>query len=627
MCGICGVYHFSGKKADKESVIAMRDAMVHRGPDGEGLFLEKNVGLGHRRLSIIDISGGAQPMSNEDGSIILVLNGEIYNYLELKEELKTRSHVFKTHSDAEVVLHLYEEYGQQCLSYLNGMYAFVLYDKRKKIMCMARDPFGIKPLYYKRTDEKLIFASEIKALLRYPGEQPRLNKEALMDYLTFQYVLGEKTFFRDVEKILPGHMAVISNKKFKVTPFWDLPAQEEAGLSEEECQKALFDVLKDSVKIQLRSDVPVGSYLSGGIDTSSIVCLASRHLGYQLKTFTAGFKEGGVYDDTGFARVTSRYADTRHYEIFPTSADFRNFFDKVIWHLDEPVAAQGIFPQYMVSRLASENVKVALGGQGADEIIGGYARYYLLYLEMLLRARVRGVKDKSVSSFSLEDALLNIPQLTKYMPLLHHFFRENLFGPAQERYFRLVCRCENVNSVLSEEFLHDVRGYSPYESFLKIFDAGRYTQLLNKVLRYEVKAWLPALLQVEDRVSMACSLESRVPFLDTRIAKLIFSMPVGIKFKNGQTKYILRKTVKGLIPDGIAERKDKIGFPVPLFKWLKNDLKGFLDERLGKNCCLNGIFKPEAVHTIIDGSREFDRDVWGVMCLESWYRQFFLESK
>ncbi|RJO64017.1 MAG: asparagine synthase (glutamine-hydrolyzing) [Candidatus Omnitrophota bacterium] len=624
MCGICGIYHFSGKRVDKESLVAMRDIMIHRGPDGEGLFLEKNVGLGHRRLSIIDISGGAQPMFNEDGSIVLVLNGEIYNYLELKEDLKKRNHVFKTYSDAEVVLHLYEEYGQNFLPYLNGMYAFALYDKRKKRLFMARDPFGIKPLYYKRTGEGLLFASEIKALLQYPGERPCMDKEALMDYLTFQYVLGEKTFFKNIKKILPGHMVVINNSEFSMSRFWDLPAQEETNLSEGECQEALLLALKDSVRIQLRSDVPVGSYLSGGIDTSSIVCLASRHLGYQLKTFTAGFKEGGVYDDTEFARVTSRYADTRHYEIFPTSADFSNSFDKIIWHLDEPVAAQGIFPQYMVSRLASENVKVALGGQGADEIIGGYTRYYLLYLERLLQERISGVKDKSISSFPLEGALSNISQLTRYIPLLHYFFKENLFGPVEERYFRLICRCENLNSILSEEFLQDSKNYSPFESFLEVFKGGGYTQLLNRVLRYETKAWLPALLQVEDRVSMACSLESRVPFLDTRIAQLIFGMPVSIKFKNGQTKSILRKTVKGIIPDAIDERKDKIGFPVPLFKWLKNDLNDFLHERVGDTCCLNGIFKPAAIHKIIEGSREFDRDVWGIMCLESWYRQFFL---
>jgi len=633
MCGICGV-HSTKLPPDRDRLLKMRDIIQYRGPDDCGIFMEDEIGLAMRRLSVIDLDTGHQPMSNEDDSIVIVMNGEIYNYIELRENGLRDRHQFKTKSDTEVILHLYEDHGPDCVKYLNGMFAFALWDKRKKILMIARDPFGIKPLYYKFNSDsrEFLFASEIKSILKYQQSRASLNVTSLYDYLTFQYVLGEKTLFEGVSKLMPGHYMIISENEpaGRITKYWDVECNYDFNRSEDDFADELCSLLEDSVRLQLRSDVPLGAHLSGGVDTGALTSIASGMMeengnsSGRLKTFTAGFKEGGIYDDHEFAGITSSFCKSDHFIAYPTADDFEREFTRLMWFLDEPVAAPGLFPQYFVSKLAKENVTVVLGGQGSDEMLGGYTRYLILYLEQALKKSIAGSSNYDLH-IPLADLLPNLPQLNKYQPLMSHYFKEGLFGEPDERYFRLILRNENISELLSPEIREMAKGYDPFDSFREIFNAKPEFELLNKVLYFEIKAWLPALLQVEDRMSMAWSLESRVPFLDTRIAELAFSMPSNIKFKGGITKYILRKALKGKLPESILWRQDKLGFPVPLKQWFKNDLNSFLKDKMLNSTALNrNIFRKEKIEAQLSGNQEseFDRTLWGMLCMETWFSIF-----
>lgn len=621
MCGICGIYNLDKAPVDKGTLLKMRDIMIHRGTDDEGVILcDGNLGLGHRRLSIIDISpAGHQPFSNEDNSLWLVFNGCIYNYRELRYELELIGrHRFKSNSDTEVIIHAYEEWKEECLNRFNGMFAFAIYDLKKKRLFLARDPFGIKPLYYTKFGNTFVFASEIKSILQY-NKIKVLNLEAVADYLTFQYVLGDKTFFQGIKKLLPGHFMSIGPSNLVIKKYWDITFNTDLNKPLDRFKDELLSLLRDSVRLQINSDVPLGAYLSGGIDTASIVCLASDFINHPIKTFTAAFQEGGIYNDTAYGRITSTFANTQHFEIFPNHSDFEVYLPKIIWYLDEPVAAPGVFGHYMVAKLASQEIKVVLGGQGADEMMGGYTRYYLLYLERLLRKNIIGNSEHL--TLKIEDLLPNLSQLKNYRQLVSDFFQDGLFGPVDERYFKLIKRSENLNSILTDKYIERLNGYSPFRSFQEMFNKNDNIELLDRVLLYEMKVWLPALLQVEDRMSMAFSLESRAPFLDRRIADLLFSMPAHIKFNGGRIKYILREALKGIIPEEVRCRQDKIGFPVPISQWLNGALKDFSRSLLLSKRSINrGIFKPEAVKEAVNNNSEFNRELWGLICLETWFR-------
>ena len=620
MCGICGIYNLDKRPVKESSILRMRDIMSYRGPDDKGMIIRGELGLGHRRLSIIDLSHAAhQPFTNEDNNLWLVFNGCIYNYKELRHELElTGRHRFKSNSDTEVIIHAYEEWAEGCLKKFIGMFAFAIYDTKLKRLFLARDPFGIKPLYYAKLGNSFVFASEIKSIMQY-NKNKSLNLEAIADYLTFQYTLGDKTFFKGVKKLLPGHFMFITESGLTSKKYWDITFNIDFKKSPQDFKKELLFLLEDSIRLQTRSDAPLGAHLTGGIDTAAIVCLASNFINHPLKTFIAGFKEGGVYDDTSWGRITSEFANTKHFEIFPSHEDFKTYFSSIIWHLDEPVAGSGIFGQYMVAKLASKKVKVVLGGQGADEMIGGYARYYLLYLDRLLKNDIIG---KSENLSLSKDALLhNFGQLKEYHLLTTDFLQDRTGSLADERYFKLIKRCDDLDSTLTPRIMKELNGYSPFLAFKQIFNKDNNIDLLDKVLYYEIKAWLPALLQVEDRLSMAFSLESRVPFLDCRIANLLFSMPVDIKFNGGRMKYILREAIKGVIPEKIRRRNDKIGFPVPITQWFKSPLDDFVkDLLLSKKSRNREIFNQESVEKAINNNSEFNRELWGFICLEAWFR-------
>ena len=598
----------------------MRDIMDYRGPDDIGLWTDNEIGLGHRRLSIIDIDGGKQPLSNEDDRFQIVFNGEIYNYVELYEKLKRiGTHRFKTdHCDTEVILHLYEEYGAAVLDHLEGMFAFAIVDTVERSIFLARDHFGIKPLYYYADHDEFVFASEIKSIQAYRKAKQSVDREALHDYLTFQYVLGDKTFFSGVKKLPPGCFLQVSCESIRQKQYWDLDPTIQVDRSEAETVEEFRALLDESVGLHLRSDVPVGAHLSGGLDTSTIVALASQRLGAPIRTFTAGFSEGGVFDDTRWAKITSDRFSTDHHEVFPSADKFASTFDKIAWLMDEPAAGEGVFPQYCVSKLAAQHVKVVLGGQGADESLGGYVRYLLLMFERSLANAIH--QQAPPHELSIENILPSLPLFESYVPLMRRFFSTDLFGAPSDRYRQLIERIQQPpNALLQPDFRLD--HYCAANSFHSIFETHKDAPLLNKVLYYETRAFLPALLHVEDRMSMACSIESRVPFLYRPLVEFIFSIKPELKLYGGQTKWVLRKAMARDLPPQIVDRKQKLGFPVPLAKWASGPLRGFVEDILALNRTFE-VFDEVYLRNLSNDDNQYSRELWGAMNVLTWFNTF-----
>ena len=624
MCGISGIYKFNKDASVNEALLKkMCAALEHRGPDDEGYYVHRNVGFGHRRLSIIDIEGGHQPMANEDDSIWIVQNGEIYNYLELKRDLVADGHVFKTHSDTEVILHLYEKYGTECVHKLNGMFAFAIWDGRKKELFIARDRLGIKPLYYYMDKEGIVFASEIKAILQNKRVKAALNQRGLNDYISFQFCLGDETLFKGIKKLLPGHMLVVKGKHVKVKKYWDLEFKIDEGRDADYYSKKLMMLIEDAVRLRLRSDVPIGAYLSGGIDSSTIVCCASSLLGTPLKTFTGYFKEGAEFDERRYATEISKFNKTTHYETYITPKDFINSFDKLIYFLDEPVAGPGVLPQHFVSKAASGNVKVVLGGQGGDEIFGGYVRYFLAYFEDSIGKLIFDGQKSLRQATELKAMFGNLSQLKGYQPLMRYFWQEGLFESVDKRYYRLIRKDAMINQLLSEDALAARNSDNDFERFQEIFNQFSNDSLINKMMHFDVKTLLPALLQVEDRASMGASLESRVPLLDHRIIEFACSIPSHIKFKGGETKHILKRAARHVVPKRILSRQDKMGFPVPLSEWYRGPLHDYVKDTLLDSTTRNrGLFNVKKIENYLDNEVKYGRTIWGLLCLEMWFRTF-----
>lgn len=627
MCGIVGIMNFDTTEGvDEKALRAMADIVSHRGPDDEGFYIDGNIGLGHKRLSIIDLKTGHQPICNEDETIWIVSNGAIYNYLELRQELTAKGHDFKTHSDTEVIIHLYEEYGVKCVDRLNGVFAFSLWDKNNYRLFAARDRLGIKPFYYYSDSKHFLFASEIKSLLKY-RHVPRLpNYTGISDYLVFQFCLDDKTLFEGIKKLLPGHYLVLgaTSSQPNVSKYWDLDFNIDDCHTEDYFADSLLMLIEDAVRIQLRSDVPLGTHLSGGLDSSIVTCLAARLCGSRIKSFTGGFKVGKEYDETDYAKLVSQFANTDYFEVFPEVSNFVETLPKLIYYLDEPAAGPGVFPQYFVSKIASENVRVVLGGSGGDEIFGGYARYIIAYLEQCIKGAVFQTQEEGKYVVTLDSIIPNLPILQNYTPLLQYFWSEGIFESMDRRYFRLIDRTNGERTLFTGEFRDEIdKKYSPFEAFQQAFNRPGMSSYFNKMTCFDVKNLLPALLHIEDRTSMAVSLESRAPLLDHRIAELAASMPPQIKFRGGATKYILRKAIKNIVPGEILKRKDKMGFPVPLSEWFSGELKDFVQNiLLSDRARERGIFKTEEVEKAIRRENQFSRQIWGLLCLELWFREF-----
>lgn len=626
MCGIYGIVR-SGKQVYENELIIMGEKLRHRGPDDEGIYLHDNVGLGHKRLSIIDVTNGKQPMTNEDGTVWIVFNGAVYNYLELRQELVQKGHTIKTYCDTEVIIHAYEEYGKECVNRFNGMFSFVIWDQNKQEIFAARDRFGVKPFYYSMQNGEFIFASEIKSLLSHNPLLRKVNEKGLKDYYVFQYTLADKTLFEGVKKLEPGHHLTINTKdgfRLRIEQYWDFNFNYDMYHTEDYFVDKVRFLLEDAVKIRLRSDVPVGAHLSGGLDSSSVVSFAASLLeGMNLKTFTGAFSDSQEYDETSYAKLVAKHSKADYYEIFPTSSDFASSIHDIIYYLDEPGAGPGVFPQYMVSKLASQHVKVVLGGQGGDEIFAGYARYMVAYLEESLKGAIEDTANRGEFVTTLSSIIPNLNLLSNYKPMLQHFFKEGLFGQQDERYFRLIDRSEGMKDVLDSELFVDSSNYSVFEDYQKIFNRSNATSYLDKMLYFDVKASLPALLHVEDRTSMAVGLESRLPLLDYRLIELVATIPPVIKFQSGKSKNILKQAVKNHVPDEIIHRKDKMGFPVPLNEWYQKDLNGFIKEiLLDPRTASRGFYNVNEIEKILSKQTKFSRVMWGLLCLELWFREF-----
>jgi len=623
MCGFIGLINKNGRPADSILLENMASVINYRGPDEEGIFIDGPLGFYHKRLSIIDLSSGRQPMTYMDCTI--VYNGEIYNYVELKEELKNRGHRFKTTSDTEVILHMYKEYGDDFINDLNGMFAFVIYDRQKKRLLIAKDHFGIKPLYWYEDKKQFVFGSEIKAILNHTDIKAIPDKVNLYEYLTFQFILGEGTMFKNVHKLLPGHYMTydLDAGRHKSIKYWEPDFKIDRFHTEEYFIVRLGEILDQTISQQLRSDVPVGSYLSGGLDSSFVTILSASKYGSQFKSFTGAFDEGPEFNELEYAREAARVANSLLYEIVPTEKQFIDLLPRLIWHLDEPVAGPGVFPQYIVSKLASEHVKVVLGGQGGDEIFGGYARYLVAYLEQAIKGAIFENNEEREHIVSLHSILPNLPFLRSYTSMIKGFWEADVFEPMDKRYFRLINRMGSSEAFLCKDFMSGYNENEIFEIFAKEFNHPDTLSYFNKMTHFDMLASLPGLLQVEDRVSMAVSIESRVPLLDRRIVDLISHMPAGMKFKGGEMKYLLKKTIKDVIPRKIMNRKEKMGFPVPLHIWAKNEAKGFiLDTLLSKNAKERNIVNSKYVEDLISSERPFGRGLWGILCLELWFQQF-----
>ena len=623
MCGIVGFH--TNRSVDKGQVLRpMMDSIRHRGPDASGTYFNEKLALGHQRLSIIDIKNGAQPMVSDAGQHVIIFNGEIYNYLELRQQLTAKGYSFNTYSDTEVLLNLYIEHGKDCLNFLNGMFAFVIYDKSKDIVFVGRDHFGIKPFYYYQDDESFVFASEIKAILKFPGIEAEPDPFSMNEYVTFQMTLKKHTMFKNIFKLPLGYYMILEGGKIKEKKeYWSFDFQIDDSKSEEEYQSQLLVLLENSLSIQIRSDVPVGAYLSGGLDSSIVATLASKSYTSRIHTFTGGFKESAEYDETYFARCVNKEINSIHHEIFPTHHDFANTFEKLVYHMDEPGGGPGLFPQYMVSKLASEHVKVVLGGQGGDEIFGGYARYAVAYLEQCLKGAIFETQEEGQHLVTLSSIIGNLPILKKYVPMMRSQFSEGMFDSMESRYFRLINRSLNLHEIYRSDFLmnhdHDVL----FDKYLQIFNNPDTKSYFNKMTHYDLKTLLPTLLQIEDRVSMAVSLESRVPLLDKRIVELAAKMPPSYKFSGGRTKYMLLQSVKDVVNKKVIQRKDKMGFPTPLNEWIGGPLKEYaLDILLSQSARNRGYVDPQKVEKAIFKENKFSRDMWGLLNLEVWHKTF-----
>lgn len=624
MCGIAGVLSLDEQQPVQPAMLrAMADSLRHRGPDAEGFHVDGPAGLAFRRLSVIDLSSAAhQPMANEDGTVWLVLNGEIYNYPELREALIGRGHRFRSHSDAEVVLHLYEERGPACVAALNGMFAFAIWDGRQRRLFAARDHFGIKPFYYAVSGGTFIFASEIKALLTTGLIGAECDRDSLSEYLTFQFCLGESTLFRGIRKLEPGcFLQVEPGGAVATRRYWDLDfTVDEAAPSENACVEQLRTLLDDAVRDQLRADVPVGAHLSGGLDSSSVVALAARHASGQLHTFSGGFREGP--DEMPYAREVSAAVNTIHHEVFPTEREFVDLLPTLIYHMDEPAAGPGVFPQYFVSRLAREHVTVVLGGQGGDEMFGGYTRYLIAYLEECIRGGIAGTQEEERYVVTFESILPNLPQLRGYEPLLRHFWHDGVFDPPERRYFRLIDRSSAIKPLLTADVR--VGGEEVFERFHAVFDPASSGSYINRMTRFDLKTILPALLHVEDRTSMAVSLESRVPLLDHRVAAFVASLPPKIKYRGGRAKHLFRRAIDPLLPPAVTARTDKMGFPVPFTAWSRRSpVREFvLDTLLGERARQRGLFDARELERCVESEDNYGRGIWGLLCLELWMQTF-----
>jgi asparagine synthase (glutamine-hydrolysing) len=622
MCGINGIAFSSKSKRqiERRALEKMRDVQITRGPDDGGIFIEENIGLGHRRLSIVDPSHGAQPMFNEDRSLAIVYNGEIYNHADFRAELEAKQHVYRTHSDTETILHLYEEYGTRCLEKLRGMFAFAIWDRREKTLFIARDRLGVKPLYYATDAEgNLFFGSEIKTLLEAGAVKPELNYNALPDQLANHGTSFDETLFRGVKRLLPGHFLLWQDGRLKIEEYWDVsfePKHEEK--SDAEFIEQWREMFKHSVKLRLMADVPLGMFLSGGIDSSAICAMMSEMVDDPVKTFSVGFKEREA-NEFEYARIVARAFNTEHHEITITPEQFFAELPNLVWHEDEPPGFIASVPLYFVSKLAQQHVKVVLTGEGSDEILAGYSRYakavsLLQYGEKYEALTPNFVRGLVKSGASLVGGKLNRTFLTRAADI------ENLFLDN----FAVFPKAMQAK-LLSPETKAQIAEQNPYFYQNKWLAKTDAQEVLDQLLYVDTKTYLHELLMKQDQMSMAASIESRVPFLDHRLVEFTAQMPAKMKLRGRHTKFLLREAMKGILPGEIL-RRSKMGFPVPVGNWFRGRFRHIVDEYvLSERSLSRGIFNADFVRESAakhDAGANHDERLWFLVNFEIWQRRF-----
>lgn len=628
MCGIFGFVatHVRPVELSSAELDTGMARIRHRGPDGTGKWVSDNgrVGLGHVRLSIIDLETGAQPMHSDDGRYTIIYNGEIYNYIELRVALGEDT--FRTHSDTEVVLRAFQRWGTECVSRLRGMFAIAIWDAVEQKLFIARDRFGIKPFYWAVTPSGLYFASEMKALLPFLGAC-EVNTAAFSDYFTFQFCLGEKTLVNGVWQMPAAHYALVSpGQQPRPVRYWEVHYDIDYDHTERWFTERLRHLLEDSVRVHLRADVEVGSYVSGGVDSSLLAALARdvRPNG-PFKAFNGRFMDGYDFDESRYAQALADEQDMQLHVADITERHFVDHIAKVIWHLDQPTAGPGSFPQYMVSKRVGEHIKVVLGGQGGDEIFGGYARYLVAYFEQCIKGAIEGSLHNGNYVVTYESIIPNLETLRQYKPMLREFWSSGLFGERDERYWRLVNRANTFGDILAPEAINQ---QSTFEEFKSIFwgsNVGKESYF-DSMTHFDFKTLLPALLQVEDRMSMAHGVEARVPFLDHPLVEFAATIPADIKFRNGELKRLLRTVFAHRLPAAIRERKDKMGFPVPLNVWVKRGgpARELIGDTLGtararsRPYLRNGL----SLDAVLDSQSVYGRNLWALLGLELWHQQF-----
>lgn len=624
MCGIIGILNANGEPVDRGNILSMAAVMSHRGPDGEGAYCDGPVGLAHRRLSIIDLSGGTQPMSNEDGSVWITFNGEIYNFPDLKRDLEAKGHRFRTKSDTEAIVHAYEEYGPDCVKRLRGMFAFGIWDARKRRLFLARDRMGKKPLHYFSDGKKFIFASEIKAIVQDRQVPREIDPDALVDYFTHLYIPFPRTIFRSVRKLPPGHWMTVSFETaagrsslgIDQRPYWDLRYSPDASMSEQDWVEGLREKINEAVRVRLMSDVPLGAFLSGGVDSSAVVAAMAAAQAGPVKTFSVGFEEED-FSEIEYARAIARRFGTDHHEevVRPDAVDL---LPKLAWEFDEPFADSSAIPTYHVSRMARQHVTVALSGDGGDETFAGYKRYAWadgLSRWDFLPSFVRR------AAFGWPSALM--PQGMRGKGAL----RNMSMGP-YERYRSLITHDEPgyLDRLLTADVKVQMRadGDDLFKQFYGRFPDADY---LTRLQYLDTKTYLAEdILTKVDRTSMLCSLETRAPLLDHELQEYVARMPASLKLFAGEKKYIFRRAMRGVLPDEILDRP-KMGFAVPLGKWFKKDLDSFARETLlGPTARERGIFDPRFVEKVLDDHQKKTRDlsarIWSLLFFEQWCRNW-----
>jgi asparagine synthase (glutamine-hydrolysing) len=623
MCGIVAVLHFDNRDVDEGLLVRMRDTMYHRGPDDAGIHLDGPLALAHRRLSIIDLSEtGHQPMKNEDGTVFLVFNGEIYNYIELRNNLEKNGHRFHSTSDTEVILHQYEEDGEDCVNKFNGMFAFVLWDSKEKRLFAARDRLGIKPLYYFANEKKIILASEIKAIIEDPSVERIPDYHAIADFFYAGRALGNKTMFQNIKEIEPGHMITVDAfmKQTHVTKYWDVIYNYNYSRTDKETKEELFALLDDAVKVHCRSDASLGCHLSGGLDSSTIVAFAARHR-KSLKTFSIKFSDDEYIDETRYAKAVAKHVRADYHEGSPPAADMARLLPFLIWHMDIPMTTEGVFAYYTVSQLAQKYVKVSLTGHGGDELFAGYPAQFQASYKSTDMFDLWSDPDRVLKSSlrkRLTQGIIRRGPLGIYRAIKGRLFHEE--KSLEDVWIQLHCgNLPNDNPIFHKDFIKGLQRYSSKDDYTKPLGEVNTDQMLDKCLYHDLRVYLPSLLHFEDRVSMAVSIESRVPFLDYRIAEFLATVPPEQKIDGMQPKYLLREVASSLLPEEVWKRKDKRPFPVPGKFWQTHEMEELTEKiLLSPESLKRGIFKPGALK---DACSNIDI-TWQLINVELWFKIF-----